>query len=172
MFLACGLSWLPIKIPPHTHNSPGTYFLPNPVQMWCVQEASCDFPCCNGYFYNTKKGRSVPNSPPILSNSFRKSVIHTRIFSPALSCIHSDSLSCPISLSLFLFHIHTHTPIIRLSNDKRRRRNPKWVTFDPREEAQSYMERVVTVRRGAEVGEERLREAARRTEVPRAGNTG
>lgn len=97
---------------------------------------------------------------------------YTQESSPQPSLAYTQIPSLVLFLYLFLFHIHTHTPIIRLSNDKRRRRNPKWVTFDPREEAQSYMERVGTVRRGAEVGEERLREAARRTEVPRAGNTG
>lgn len=109
MFLACGLSWLPIKIPPH--NSPSTYFLPNLVQMWFVQEAICDFPCCNGYFYSTKKGRSVPKPPQIPSNSFRKSVIHKNVLSSHL--LHtlrfkcSQILSCPIFLCS-ITDTHTH----------------------------------------------------------------
>lgn len=136
MFLACGLSWLPIKITPHNSLSP--YFLPNLVQMWFVQEANCDFPCCNGYFYSTKKGSSVPKPPQISSNSVRKSVIHKNVLSSHL--LHtlrfkcSQILSCPIfcaPLSPSPSHTHTATAIIRLSNDKKRRRNPKWVTFDP-----------------------------------------
>lgn len=164
MFLACGLSWLPVKIPPH--NSPGTYFLPNLVQMWCVQEASCDFPCCSGYFYSTEE-RSVPNPLPIPSNSLRKSVIHTRMFSPALSCI--ATLRFP-SLALFPSRRHTHqsSGSAMTKGDAESQVTDIW----PLAAAQSYMEKVVMVKGGSWGRRWKTERAARRTEVPRAGNTG
>lgn len=103
MFLMCGLSWLPVQIPPH--NSLGDYSLPNRVQMWCVREANCDFPCFSGYFYTAwRRDLSLAHC-----RSSEKSAVHTRMSSPALSCI--------VALRSLSF-----SPNLSVSNDKRSHR--------------------------------------------------
>lgn len=64
-------------------------------------------------------GRSHFDSPPNPSDSFRKSQPHTQsaVSQPAPTL----TISCPVSLSL----IQTRAAIIKLSNDKRRRRIPR-----------------------------------------------
>lgn len=87
---------------------------------------------------------------------------------PSLAYFQIQILSWPISRA-HLPHTRTHTPIIRLSGVKKRRRNPKWVTFDPLQ--QPKRERVMTVREELRREKKDSGRAARRTEVPRAGNT-
>lgn len=103
MFLVCGLSWLPVQIPPH--NSLSDYSLLNRVQMWCVREASCDFPCFSGYFYTVRR-RDLSLTH---CRSSEKSAVHTRMSSPALSCI--------VTLRSLSF-----SPNLSVSNDRRSHR--------------------------------------------------
>lgn len=136
--------------------------------MWCVREASCDFPCCSGYFYRTKE-RSNPLLIP--SNSLRESVTHTRMFSSSL--LHSYSqipLSCRISISLSFSETHTlqSSGSAVTKGDAESQESDIW----PLAAAQTYTERVVAVKGGGEGRRRKTVRAARRTEGPRAGNTG
>lgn len=136
--------------------------------MWCVQEASCDFPCCNGYFYSTKKGRSVPNPPPIPSNSFRKSQSYTQEYSLQPSLAYSQIPSLALFRSLSLSHRHTNHQAQQWQKETQ---NPKWVTFDPLQQP-GRIWREWWRWGGSWGGRRKTERAARRTEVPRAGNTG
>lgn len=136
MFLACGLSWLPVEItptPPTPHNAHTIPLAP----ISCRTECRCGVSTRQAVishvveviFIAPRRALSLTHcrSPQTLSE-----ISHTHrnvLCSPVLHSCSQIPLCCPISFSVF--HRHTHTPIIRLCNDKRRRRISKRVTFDP-----------------------------------------